>query len=356
MLIPILIIWLFPIFNRYQKKITFLVGFFVVFCIGIMLYSASTERFGQIGVFFKKDVILLMEEKIREDGVGESFFLETRIFHNKVAEYGRYFMLNYSQYFSYDFLIHQANQPKREMIPNSGVILLIELPFLLLGIFLVLKNKYRWGVFLVLMLFVTPALLSFASDETPNIHRFYLAGMPLFLLTSVGIVGLLQAIKGKSRNFIILVITALFIGNVWYFFHQLFIHQPTHTPYYRDYAYKPLIESIKKYYLQYDKIVFTKDLGSPYIHILFFWPFDPLLYQQMGSPRDMDDTGFDKYVFVTQACPSDEDKYEKQWPDKNIMYIDKSECKPSPLEILDIIHWQNGVPAFQIVGKNKKIL
>jgi hypothetical protein len=102
-----------------------------------------------------------------------------------------------------------------------------------------------------------------------------------------------------------------------------------------------------KLYPHYKQIVVTKSNASPYIYILFYSKFDPQRYQALGSPRDLDNTGFDKYLFVPYDCPLKAGGIGK----KNVLYIDKGSCVTPKgyATLLDTVYWKDNNPAFKLL-------
>ncbi len=315
--------------------------------VGWLLVSSAGARFTQVSIFSKMDVQLPLEEQIREDGSTGVPLLLTRMFHNKLMAYGQYFFDNFASYVSYDFLFRRAAQPSREGVPNSGVLLLIELPFLLMGVYTAFRRRVSYGIRAVLWFLLVPLVLSFASDESPNIHRFFLAMIPIHILAALGILSVLDALRSEYRKLAAVIITVIFLANLGYYTHQLFVHQPIHNPYNRNNADKELALTLKGLAPSYDVIVTQKILP----HMLFFWPIDPGTYQKDGSPRDTDNARYGKFLFVTDACPSNQSNPAvASLTEKRILYVDRAECKVS-LQVVKRFYFRNTLEAYRLLEK-----
>jgi 4-amino-4-deoxy-L-arabinose transferase-like glycosyltransferase len=299
----------------------------------ILFFQSSLARYDQVSVFKSLHVQLPQEESIREDGHDQA--LLARAFHNKPLVYGRFLVNNFFNYLSFEFLFHEAPLPLRERIPSIGVLYLAELPFLLLGLWNIFSRKPAWGALILAWLFIVPASLSFASDETPNIHRFYLAIIPLSLVIALGLCSV--------RRLGAVLVAAVFAFSLAFFLHQLIVHQPVHKPYYRDYAYQGLVAAAGKYSADYDRVIVTTAQSNSYIFFLFFNRFDPQVYQRSGSKGNVDGQGFDKYVFTSVECPRP--------TDPRTLYIQKGTCDTLPYreKLLETVSWGDGSPAFKIV-------
>lgn len=355
--LPVLIFLLIGFYgNQIRKKglKLFSLVILVVFIINTFLFIGNTqERFQQLTVFNTPSVTLPLAEQIREDG--HSSALTARIFHNKLVNYGLFFTESYFSYFSFNFLFIQGGMPAREIIPGIGFLYLVEFPFLLFGIYKIIEQRKRWGIFMGLWILAVPALMAFAVDESPNVHRFLLGILPLHLIIAFGILQFYMIAKKrrKLRLFLLFFIPLLFVGNVLYFLHQLFVHQPVHQPWHRGFAYKELVREVSVQYPKYKKIVVTKSHSSPYIYFLFYNRYDPSKYQKEGSPRDLDYTGFDKYIFEPLECPITKDTIEedvKKGKDK-VLFINKGSCvvKKNNTKLIKTIYWKDNSPAFTLM-------
>ncbi len=333
-----------------QARRVFLAIFMMVIVVVIGLYlSPAGIWFSQVSVFSSQNVQLPLDEEIREDGVQAVPLLMTRMIHNKVIAYGQYFLKNYTDYLSFEFLFTQAKEPLREQIPHLGVMMLADVPFLLVGIYMAFRKRLSYGVFAVLWILSVPAVLSIASAETPNVHRFILAMIPMYLLTALGMVSVYEMLNARRRFGFIILLVFVFAVNLMYNMHQLMIHQPIHNPTYRNDEYTRLVKALKPLYATYDIIVSQQILE----HILFYFPVDPTWYQALGSPRDTVGGTFDKFFFVTEACPSRRtDSGIKALTAKRILYVDKAECMMAADDkVIETVRLSNSLSAYYLVEK-----
>lgn len=353
-LLPVLflgiIVFYFKKLTLSQKKIMIVI-ILIVTIIDFSAITGASQRLKQLSVFNAPVVTLPMEEKIREDQGGNVFV--TRAFHNKIVDHFLVVSKNYSDYFSYDFLFLKGGQPEREKLPGMGILYIVELPFLLYGIYLAFKNKEKWGKLTLLLIFAFPLAISFAVDESPNVHRYYINILFLEILVALGVLSFLDNLKKYSffykPVFFFVILVAVF--NFSYFLHQLFVHQPLHQPWYRGYAYKELVVELSKVDRNYKKIIFTKEHASPYIYILFFKKYSPIRYQKLGSPRDYDNTGFDNYIFVPKECPLALEDNIVFHGEKGVLYVNSGSCPEIKQGVKNIktIYWKDKNPAFRIV-------
>jgi 4-amino-4-deoxy-L-arabinose transferase-like glycosyltransferase len=352
--IPFLLViglWYWKIFDK-QARLMFcsIVTVVVIAVVGLYISPAGVY-FSQVNVFSSNDVQLPLDEEIREDGAQEAPLWMTRIIHNKVVAYGQYFLKNYTDYFSFEFLFTQAKQPLREQIPHQGVLMLADLPFLLIGIYMAFRRHLRYGVFAILWLFLAPAVLSITSIETPNVHRFILAAIPAYLLVALGIISLYKMVSPRLRRGLTIVIVCLFAINLLYDMHELFVHQPIHTPLYRNEEDKKLALYLKPVASKYDVIVGPKILED----ILFFWPIEPAVYQREGSPRDTDNAWYRNFLFVNDNCPSLlMNPAVAAVNATRILYVNRPICPLASDEVVvGTIKYRNTLDAYHLIEKRK---
>ena len=336
-----------------QKRYFFIPIFLFIFLLDSFLYfGPSGSRFRQLSVFNTPTVKLTLEEKIREEGPSSAFI--ARIFHNKPVDYSLFFAESYFDYFSFDFLFLKGGQPDREIVPSSGLFYFIELPLFLIGAFLIIKRRVRWGLFALSCIAFLPLGLALAVDESPNVHRFFLLVFFIELIVSFGLIEVLSKAKKIGLLKYAVALGGLFlILNISYFFHQLLVHQPVHRPWYRGYAYKPLAESLQKHDKNYQKFLITKTHASPYIYFLFYSKYDPARYQAEGSPGDLiEGKGFGKFNFTSLDCPLADPSGQKEYiePEPDVLYVNRGTCPlPKNAKPIETIKWKDGSDAFQLL-------
>jgi hypothetical protein len=283
--------------------------------------------------------------------VQHASLLSTRIFHNKLLDYSLTYAGNYLSYFTGDFLFIKGGLPIWFNVPGMGIVYLIELPFIIFGLYNAFREKRKWSFVLFVWLLLSPVVASLTVDDTPNVRRSLVMVPIIEMFAAYGAIISFQKIKSKLRLLIVPVIIVLFCLNSLYFFHEYFIHSPIHQEWYRDEGFDKVMTLVKKDYQNYDKIVVSKSSGGNYPLILFYMQYDPSLYLKEGHTKDKNDTGFGKFFFVNAACPS-EDKDPNVPKVNKIMYIDDGKCRDyKMLTVLQhkyILHL-DGTKAFRIV-------
>ncbi len=338
------------------KKIT--IGFSIVILIAsivIALFGSGQGRFNQVSIFASPGVYLRLTEQIREEPVGTNIFL-VRVLHNKIVNYSLETLSNYGKHFSTDFLFIKGGLPTRYTVPEIGLIYLIEAPFLILGLLLILREKNKPALLPVFWLLAGPVAASLTFEDIPNIQRAFFMLPSFQIITAYGIYTVFRfKKKGFAKNALISLLGAFLIFNFIYFLHQYFVHQRVYRPWYRNYGFKELVNTINNLAQNYQKIILTKDQNDPYIYILFYNKYDPQVYQQQYSHlRSKEEWGFEKYLFNPAKCPSQiKDEVLK---DQNTLFIDKGECGLKPYaKILQTIYREDKTPAFRLVTVDRSL-
>lgn len=350
------IAYLFPIWKSFnsKQKISILGSFFIVSLVSfllIFLIKGGTGRFSQVNIFGFPQVKLVLEEQLREDGIMHESALASRIFHNKVINYSLAFLNNYSEYFSGKFLFLEGGFPWWYRVPAMGLFYIIELPFILIGLYYLFLSKERFYKLPLIWLILAPITAAFTIDDIPNIQRSMVMFPIIELIAAYGFITFSKKFSSFKYYLYFAIFGILLFFNFAYFLQQYFIQSQVHRNWYRNEGFSKVMEIVKKDYDNYNKIVFNKAAGGVYPLILFYMKYDPAMYQKEGSTKDKIDTGFGKFFFVSSACPF-LDKDSSVPKVNKIIYIEEGSCRDSSLlkntKYIDIYR-KEGTKAFRIV-------
>lgn len=249
------------------------------------------------------------------------------------------FFKNYFSHFSFDFLFTKGDLNIRSQIPGFGQIFVISLPFLILGLWRLLKNK-NFNFWFLLFLFLISPVPSSITKESPHALRSVLFAFVLPVVLSLGIVEFV-GFWGKLRRW--------FLGAVLVFYFSYFSFYLFR--FIRDYnylacshwqcEYKEIFKNKSSLIERSSRVVVSESLAQPYIFALFYNKFDPLEFRKTVLYNSPDRWGFstvysfDKFVF---KIPEESDiKYadvifsERELPDLNIYLVDKIEISNKSL-------------------------
>jgi len=324
------ILYLYPtwIKSRKKYKISLLLSFFIISFISfslVFLIKGGSGRFSQVNIFSYPETRLVLEEQIREDGFSTIPVFIARASHNKAINYSLTFASNYFDYFSGKFLFTQGGLPNWYKVPGLGLIYIVELPFILIGLFYLFFSKNRYHKLPLIWLILAPVTAAFTIDDVPNIQRTIVIFPMIELIAAYGFVIFTNRFKDFKYKAAVVFFALLLIMNFFYFLHQYFVHSPIHRNWYRNEGFGQMVNLVKKDYASYDKIIVTKSFGGIYSLILFYMKYDPSQYQKEGSPKDKDKMGFGKFFFTTSACPSID--RDPNFPKvERAIYVDNGNC------------------------------
>lgn len=241
--------------------------------------------------------------------------------------------------------------PSIYFVNNTGVFYLAALPFFILGLFSSANAKNRLSKLPLLWLLIGPMAAATAIDVN-NLQRAATLFIIGEIIKAYGIIYIHSRMPAKK--FITAFVVVIFLANGLYFLHEYFIHSPVHRPWYRDNGTKELVSLLNKSYKSYDKIIMTKSFGG-YPLIQFFMQYDPLVYQEEGSPKDAAYKGFGKFYFVPVDCPS-VTKNLKLPQAQHLLFVNKGQaCKTDLRFKEDVIYRTDGTAAFRVVYGDKQI-
>jgi len=311
----------------------------------VFLIKGGTGRYNQVNIFSFPETKLVMAEQIQENGIAGTNNLVTRLFHNKVVNYSFAFISNYFEYFSGSFLFMKGGLPIWYNVPRMGLIYLTMLPFIALGVILLALNKNKTYKIPLIWILIAPITAAITTDDVPNINRAVVMFPMIEIIAAYGFLSFINKLRLRLKQITILLTSIFLLYNFLYFLEQYFVHAPFHRNWYRQEGFGEMVKTVKNSYSNVDKIIVTKSLGGIYPLVLFYMQYDPKEYLSEGSPKDKDYTGFGKFFFVPQACPSKEK--DNRFPTGKNVYIDKGECEESLSD--KVILRKDGSRVFNIV-------
>ncbi len=262
----------------------------------------------------------------------------------------------YLNYFEPDFWFFNGLNMTQESSLGLGVVYLFELPFLILGIYYLFKDKFKhkWLILGWIGLSIIPAVL---TNNEHNAGRTIIAMPMVLVISAIGFYYFIQLINHKKTLFKSVILTG-FIGFVILTLIQAGLVFAVHYPI--DHG-EDSMEGTKlsvlyalQNYDKYQQIVFDPIRGViapttfnlPQYYILFYSLYDPTKYQTENKNKD-ETFGFDKYQIRKIYWPDDRYKIGtlfigSPWS------IPEKELKPG--ELLKKIYLTNGELALLIVS------
>lgn len=274
----------------------FLVGF--ILClpfIRFMLTPMAQLRYREVNIFSDLDAVERTNATMQRDaqwwcsvrgntGCDSGNLpapLWSRLINNRRIAYSILYVKHYLDHFNPSFLFINGDGNPKFSTQDVGQLYLWELPFLVIGVFFLLRNRpgYWWILPVWLLIGIAPAAF---ARETPHALRIETT-LPVWqVITAMGFVEFYavltasRVVKQRPRalNAIIFLIVLVLGGNVAYYLHGYYTHYPREYSREWQYGYEEAV-SFAESHKEFDQVVFSTVLGRPYIYALFYSRTDP---------------------------------------------------------------------------------
>lgn len=284
------------------------------------------------------------QELIQESGLSpvRTPVLLTRILVSKYRIMASHLFDKYINHFSPDFLFVKGD-PSYEKIPDTGMLLLIEVLLLPLGV-LYLFNKNRKALYIVLIwLLLAPVASTLTTGSA--INRASLMIPALAILSGAGVINILS-IKNKLG---VVIKGSLFFAiffSTLFSLYQIFVIKPIHQAWYPEIVNRELMKEIAAVKDQYDAVVISKE---EYIYYLYYTGVSPVEFLSdadinpldRNNPWDRVNRYSNIYFKMDRDCPSS--------GKLNVLYLCKGENIPQNSNILKVYRYRDGVPAYTLI-------
>ncbi len=343
---PLLAILLAVIFYRqlFAMKKQVIVALFVGIVltaplVPFLLSDKASIRFQEVNIF--TDLIPL--ERSNQEIVNDENAIWSKILHNRRLVYGFFFIEHYFDHFNPRFLFISGDINPKFSIREVGQLYLWDLPFFLVGAFVLFrKREGKWYIVpLWLLIGIIPAAI---ARETPHALRIESA-LPTFqILVGYGLVTVVffirSAVTKKSfRRVLLAFIFFALLGNIFYFQYHYWKHYPRRYAQDWQYSYKESIEYVNQVKDQYETIYVSEVLERAYIYYLFYLQVPPQEFRETVKLRRdifglIDVEGFDKYVFSRSV--------ESEPVKDDALYINRPDNVPKNVRILKTFYMPDG--------------
>lgn len=281
--------------------------------------------------------------------------LVAKFIYNRVTVFSEIVAKNYLGFFNPKTLFFNSTDNFQFNIPNFGVLYSICLPFYYLGIiFLILKTfkKDKISLFLFLWFFIglVPAVVTIG--DFPILRAMTILPLPQIFIT-LGFYQTIKFLKNKQlkKLFIILFLIILSFQSFQYFKNYFTFYSKNHSDSWQ-FGYKQAVVYIKDNFANYDQIIFTKKYGEAHEFILFYWPWDPSLYQK--DPNLNWDyhadwywvNAFNKFKFINDWEIKDQ---TTNITSKTLLITSPNNYNVDNTTLLKTINFLDQTPAFQIL-------
>lgn len=350
LLVGFFLIWKHQLFQfKKQLILSIIIGLiFFLPLIKIMLEPANMMRMKGVNslsdqtVLYERSSKKLLRDQEKNNQLG--LILDNRRFVliKKLIE-------GYLSPFNLGWLFLSGDNP-RHKAPDMGLLYLWELPFMLIGIYSLAKTKGKASQTIFWWFLVAPVAAS-PTTELPHAVRT-LVFLPTFqIFTAKGILAIFNWWRQQipTLKFIILFPFLVLVSfNLFYFFHQYFVHLPYEFSDSWQYGRQQAVEFTESVKAQYQKIIVSTKLEQPHMFWLFYSHYPPAKYLQEGGTSS---GGFAEYKNKFDKYEFRPINWEKDQHLSNVLLVGLPEEFPSGLPAITTINYLNGQPAIMIVSK-----
>lgn len=308
----------------------------IAFSISGQMRFKGTTIFGDVSPQYKA------AEKIAQDKKSGQLLLG-KLLHNRRFVYVPILIDNYLSHLKPTFLFFTADMD-RHHAPLIGLLYLWDLPFILAGVYFLLRGNFDIkSKIIIFWWFLIAPVASSATWGVPHSLRseIYLPTFQIF--AAIGVFTFYTYAKNKKLFLSIVGVTLL--ANFAFYLHQYYVHMPIEYSQSWLYGRKEATlytESVKG---GYDQVIVSIKLEQPHEFWLYYLKYDPAKYQQEGGTVSggflEDRNKFDKYFFK----PID---YQKQKTQAKTLFVGTPKEFGQDFKVLKTIYYMDGEPAIYI--------
>jgi 4-amino-4-deoxy-L-arabinose transferase-like glycosyltransferase len=302
------ILFVFPQKIKTTKPIVSTLFILIVSFLSVFAIPGAAMNFNGGNIWQKVALESRTAQYTREGIEGVPVFI-SRAFHNKYCDVILTAIGAAFTYLGTGFLFFGGGNPPRYVIPFTGQLLVLYLPFLIIGILdrSVLDSKKQKLLLLWVFLGVLPGVISI--NFFPHIKRTMFMYLSLYVWIANGIIIVLNQKKRFLRIGILVSIIIFGIYNFGFFINNYFVHSRYETVYDRSYGYREGFAKLKEMEDEYEHVEVYDYNESPDIFYLFYTQINPIKIQTLADQRTnmFDKTKqswtLDKYTFFSSQCP-----------------------------------------------------
>lgn len=280
----LLIIFYFKDLIKFPKKYliySLLLGLLISLPIIVSMFTGLTGRLEVFSVFSNPRSTEYIQRML-DEGEEKIGSLSYYLFHSETLNFKRGIMGRWFNHFSGRFLFFEGDWSNpRHTSPYQGVLLLSDLIILILGFFGILRNKVKKEhLFFLIWLILAPLPAVLSRDQVHAVRAINMS-IPLIIICTFGLVGLVNFIdKNKYKVILYSIMVVFYLVSIFYFLDSYFIHISKHDSSLWSYGYKQIVETVTPIQKNYKRIVVQQSFAQPYIFFLFFQKYDPATYQK----------------------------------------------------------------------------
>lgn len=305
---------------------------------------AVTQRARYVSVFHHGLVPALLNEAYMLNQ-GKPVW-QTRLIHNKYNYYGREILQNYVTHLTPQFLFLSGDTHEIFRTVNTGFLLIIASPFVLIGLgYLLIKRPPGW--WLILTWLIIAPIPSALTIFVPSVSRAQNLVIPFSLLTAYGLYATIIYLKRpRARQSVCAIITFGLIANLIYWAQNYFIKTPLQTAHIWESGFKPMVEYVDQNKDDYNTILVSNAQAPTYIWFAWYLRLDPTtVWQTRVTDFTPDSNGLNTTSHLNGITFTKTIQSDCQSPTSQTLCV----AFASELEGQKTIYSSNGRPKFNII-------
>lgn len=208
---------------------------------------------------------------------------------------------NYFSHYSPDFLFLKGDANLRSNNPGFGELYVASIPFLFLGVYVIVRKKpaFWWLPLLGILVGPIPAAI---TKESPHALRA-IAMFPFFaIVAGVGMSKFVGLFK-KEKLLVVFIVVAVFLFSFESYFTDFLTKYPKNSARDWQYGYEKIFENYSASFDKYQKIIISDEYAQPYIFALFYQKINPTEFRKTATYNPVDNWGFstiksfDNFIF-----------------------------------------------------------
>lgn len=284
--LSILIIWQKEtIKNEFSKHKFSYISSIVIFLFflmvtGLSFINGAGSRVSDIGLF-SSGWQAVSEDRFFATQMGLPDFV-SRIFNNKLIFIFKEFTRNYFSYLSPQFLFTQgAGEATYGMLQGLGVLYLFELPFVLAGLYFLLREKRNWLIIFFVWILLSPIPASLARGVGYHANRVAVMMPAIQIISAYGAIELIRLIKKlfpKSLKLILLFYSSTLLLSLVFFLENYFFQAPEINAPKMSYGWQQAVLLFQG--REESKIIISRTFSEPQAFVMFYEKLDPVRVQK----------------------------------------------------------------------------
>lgn len=325
-----------------RKQATFVgIGIIIAFVsllplVPHLVSSQARLRFEEVNIFTDASVVKTANDRIHADqGAWWS-----KVLHNRRIGFARSYLMHFLDNLEPGFLFIRGDGNPKFSIQDVGQLYIVELPFLILGIYYMFA-KHTSLAWLLVYWIIAAIIPAATARETPHALRIE-NSLPVWqVFAAFGLLSTINYQLSKIKRIILAIIVGcIYVGSFSYYWHNYYTHYAKEYSGEWQYGYREAIGKIQLLKNSYTSIVMTDSIGRPYIYALFYEKTDPDVFWRTAD-TSFDAAGFfhvygfEKYRFIRGGV---------QEFSKKTLYILDPAFVPGTARIIETIPLLNGAP------------